>query len=100
MAHEKGHPIRDRDSTTYVSSFSPIQEFGPMLCQEAICQASANGFLTEHRAKLLDGAKTRHVGGGIAVTDRVALFMCHSGGEDALHLVDAANDERSAFMHG
>ena len=32
----KGHPVRDHDSTTYVSSFQTISEFGPMLRQEAI----------------------------------------------------------------
>jgi len=33
---EKGHPIRDHDSTTYVSSFGSIDQFGPLLRQEAI----------------------------------------------------------------
>jgi hypothetical protein len=33
---EKGRPIRDHDSTTYVSTFGPIDEFGPLLRQEAI----------------------------------------------------------------
>ena len=33
---EKGHPVRDHDSTTYVSSFKPIGDFGPLLRQEAI----------------------------------------------------------------
>ena len=33
---EKGHPVRDYQSTTYVSSFKPIEEFGPLLRQEAI----------------------------------------------------------------
>lgn len=33
---ENGSPIRDHDSTTYVSSFDSIDEFGPMLRQEAI----------------------------------------------------------------
>jgi len=33
---EKGHPVRDWESTTYVSSFKPIDEFGPCLRQEAI----------------------------------------------------------------
>lgn len=34
--NEDGSPIRDHDSTTYVSSFESIDEFGPMLRQEAI----------------------------------------------------------------
>ena len=33
---EKGAPIRDHASTTYVSSFQSIDQFGPMLRQEAI----------------------------------------------------------------
>jgi len=33
---EKGHPIRDHATTSYVSSFQPIGEFGPLLRQEAI----------------------------------------------------------------
>jgi hypothetical protein len=33
---EKGHPVRDYESTTYVSSFKSIAEFGPLLRQEAI----------------------------------------------------------------
>lgn len=33
---EKGHPVRDYESTTYVSSFKTISDFGPMLRQEAI----------------------------------------------------------------
>lgn len=32
----EGHPVRDGDSTTYVSSFQSIDEFGPCLRQEAI----------------------------------------------------------------
>jgi hypothetical protein len=33
---EEGHPVRDYDSTTYVSTLSPMDEFGPLLRQEAI----------------------------------------------------------------
>ena len=33
---EHGHPVRDYESTTYVSSFKSIDEFGPLLRQEAI----------------------------------------------------------------
>lgn len=32
---EAGHPVRDYESTTYLSSFSSIDEFGPTLRQEA-----------------------------------------------------------------
>jgi hypothetical protein len=33
---EEGHPVRDYQSTTYVSCIRPIDEFGPLLRQEAI----------------------------------------------------------------
>lgn len=33
---EKGHPVRDWQSTTYISSFKSSAEFGPCLRQEAI----------------------------------------------------------------
>jgi hypothetical protein len=33
---DKGHPVRDYESTTYVSSFKSIDDFGPLLRQEAI----------------------------------------------------------------
>ena len=33
---EQGHPVRDWESTTYVSSFKSIDEFGPCLRQEAL----------------------------------------------------------------
>lgn len=32
----QGHPVRDYESTTYVSSMGPLEDFGPMLRQEAI----------------------------------------------------------------
>lgn len=34
--NEEGHPVRDWESTTYVSSFQPIDQFGPCLRQEGI----------------------------------------------------------------
>jgi hypothetical protein len=33
---EKGRPVRDHESTTYVSSFKSIDDFGPLLRQEAL----------------------------------------------------------------
>jgi len=33
---DEGHPIRDPNSTTYVSTLGPLEEFGPLLRQEAI----------------------------------------------------------------
>jgi hypothetical protein len=50
---EKGHPIRDYESTTYVSTLHPTQEFGPLLRQEAIRRGLA---LALQVVLLIDGA--------------------------------------------
>lgn len=50
---EKGHPVRDWDSTTYVSGFQSIDEFGPILRQEAIRRGLATAGKT---VLLIDGA--------------------------------------------
>ena len=51
---EKGHPVRDYDSTTYVSTLGPIEEFGPLLRQEAIRRGLA---LAMTVVLLIDGAE-------------------------------------------
>ena len=51
---EKGRPVRDYESTTYVSSFSPIEEFGPCLRQDAIRRGLA---LALQVVLLIDGAE-------------------------------------------
>ncbi len=50
---EKGHPIRDWESTTYVSSLKSIHEFGPCLRQEALRRGMASA---GKMVLLLDGA--------------------------------------------
>ena len=50
---EKGHPVRDHDSTTYVSGFGSIDQFGPQLRQEAIRRGMA---LAAQVVLLIDGA--------------------------------------------
>jgi hypothetical protein len=50
---EKGRPVRDWESTTYVSSFKSIDDFGPLLRQEAL----RRGFGRAGKvAVLIDGA--------------------------------------------
>jgi len=51
---EQGHPVRDYESTTYVSSFGPIAEFGPCLRQDAIRRGLA---LALQVVLLIDGAE-------------------------------------------
>jgi len=50
---EKGHPVRDYGSTTYVSTMGPLEEFGPMLRQEAIRRDMAEA---QKVVLLIDGA--------------------------------------------
>ena len=51
---DEGHPIRDPNSTTYVSTLGPIEEFGPLLRQEAIRRGLA---LATFVVLLIDGAE-------------------------------------------
>ena len=51
---EEGHPVRDHDSTTYVSTMGPMEEFGPLLRQEAIRRGLA---LAMTVVLLIDGAE-------------------------------------------
>jgi hypothetical protein len=51
---EEGHPVRDYESTTYVSSFAGIDEFGPILRQEALRRGLA---LAAQVILLIDGAE-------------------------------------------
>lgn len=50
---EEGHPIRDWESTTYVSSLKSIHEFGPLLRQEALRRGMAKAGKV---VLLIDGA--------------------------------------------
>lgn len=50
---EEGHPIRDWESTTYVSSLQTIHEFGPLLRQEALRRGMAKAGQV---VLLIDGA--------------------------------------------
>jgi Uncharacterised protein family (UPF0236) len=51
---DQAHPIRDANSTTYVSTLGPIEEFGPLLRQEAIRRGLA---LATFVVLLIDGAE-------------------------------------------
>ena len=68
----EGHPVRDYESTTYVSSFSGIDEFGPVLRQEALRRGLG---LALQVVLLIDGAE------GLAHMGR----LCFS---NALQIVD------------
>jgi hypothetical protein len=69
---EEGHPVRDYESTTYVSSFGSIEEFGPVLRQDALRRGLA---LALQVVLLIDGAE------GLAKMGR----LCFPG---AIQIVD------------
>ena len=50
---EKGHPVRDWESTTYVSSMAGIEDFGPCLRREALRRGLGGA---EQVVLLIDGA--------------------------------------------
>jgi hypothetical protein len=50
---EQGRPVRDWDSTTYLSSFKSIDEFGPLLRQEAFRRGMGSA---QKVVVLIDGA--------------------------------------------
>lgn len=50
---EKGRPVRDHESSSYVSTMNGIEEFGPMLRQEAIRRNMAQA---DRVVLLIDGA--------------------------------------------
>jgi hypothetical protein len=51
---DEGHPIRDPNSTTYVSTMGPLEEFGPLLRQDAIRRGLP---LATFVVMLIDGAE-------------------------------------------
>jgi hypothetical protein len=51
---EEGRPIRDANSTTYVSSLEPIDDFGPMLRKEALRRGMSSA---QEVVLLIDGAE-------------------------------------------
>ena len=69
---EKGHPMRDYQSTSYVSSFAGIDEFGPVLRQDALRRGLS---LAAQVVLLIDGAE------GLANMGR----LCFAG---AVQIVD------------
>ena len=85
---EEGHPVRDYESTTYVSSFGPIDQFGPCLRQDAIRRGLA---LALQVVLLIDGAE------GLANMGR----LCFSGATqivDFYHALEHAGKVLAALL--
>ncbi|MHB1309706.1 MAG: ISKra4 family transposase [Limisphaerales bacterium] len=67
---EEGHPVRDWDSTTYVSSFQSIDDFGPGLRREALRRGMGDAGKV---VLLIDGAAGLEAMGGKCFKDAVQI---------------------------
>ena len=83
---EKGHPIRDHASTSYVSSCQPIGEFGPLLRQEAIRRGMGSA---SQVVLLIDGAAGLEHMGRDCFKDAVQIVDFYHALEHASLVLDA-----------
>jgi hypothetical protein len=83
---EKGHPVRDYQSTTYVSNLGPLVDFGPMLRQEAIRRGLGQA---KNVVLLIDGATGLENMGHLNFRDAVQIVDFYHGAEHAGKVVEA-----------
>jgi hypothetical protein len=83
---EEGHPVRDHESTSYVSSFQSIQAFGPMLRQEALRRGMST---TGQVVLLIDGASGLENMGKDCFKDSVQIVDFYHAMEHAGRVLDA-----------
>jgi len=83
---KEGHPVRDYESTTYVSGFQSIDLFGPILRQDAL----RRGLDTAGKVVLLiDGAKGLENMGKDCFKDSVQIVDFYHAVEHAGQVLDA-----------
>lgn len=83
---EQGHPVRDWESTTYVSSFKSSDEFGPCLRQEALRRGMAGA---GEVVRLIDGAQALEHLGRQNFKDCVQIVDFYHALEHAGHVLAA-----------
>ena len=83
---EEGHPVRDYQSTTYVSSFKSIAQFGPCLRQEAIRRGLGEAGQV---VLLIDGAHGLENMGKDCFKDSVQIVDFYHAMEHAGRVLDA-----------
>ena len=83
---EEGHPVRDYESTTYVSSFQAIDEFGPLLRQEAIGRGLGSAGKV---VLLIDGAPGLENMGRLCFKDCVQIVDFYHALEHASLVLEA-----------
>lgn len=85
-ADAKGHPIRDPQSTTYLSSFRPMDEFGGMMRQEALRRGMASA---PRVAVLSDGARCNWEAARVNFPSALQILDFYHGTEHVGTLVAA-----------
>jgi hypothetical protein len=83
---EKGHPVRDYESTTYVSNMGPLEEFGPLLRQEAIRRGLGQA---QKVVLLVDGAEGLENMGHLNFKDAIQIVDFYHGADHAGDVVAA-----------
>jgi hypothetical protein len=83
---EKGRPVRDWESTTYVSSFGKVDEFGACLRQEAIRRGMGS---VKETVLLIDGATGLEKMGVVNFKDAVQIVDFYHAMEHAGKVTDA-----------
>jgi len=83
---EKGRPLRDYESTTYVSNLGPLEDFGPILRQEAIRRGLGQA---PKVVLLIDGALGLENMGHLNFRDAIQIVDFYHGAEHAGKVVEA-----------
>jgi hypothetical protein len=83
---EKGHPVRDYESTTYVSGMNGLEPFGPVLRQEAIRRNLAQAGRV---VLLIDGAPGLENMGRLNFPDATQIVDFWHGADHAGKVVEA-----------
>jgi hypothetical protein len=83
---EQGRPVRDYESTTYVSNLGPLEDFGPMLRQEAIRRGMGQA---QQVVLLIDGAIGLENMGHLNFQDAIQIVDFYHGAEHAAKVVEA-----------
>jgi hypothetical protein len=83
---EKGRPVRDYESTTYVSKLGPLEDFGPLLRQEAIRRGLGQA---QKVVLLIDGAAGLENMGHLNFRDATQIVDFWHGADHAGQVVEA-----------
>jgi len=82
----KGHPIRDPHSTTYLSSFLPMEEFGGMMRKEALRRGMVSAL---RLAVLSDGARCNWEVARVNFPNALQILDFYHGAEHVGSLANA-----------